>query len=128
MVGTIGPLVQGSLSKRRWRIQVTATFVSAFVAGALIVFGALALVGAAARSWNLQPSRRRGGRGPAVPGRTRPRGTAPGSYCPIGLRRQTRGGCCTGDRCWWWRDLGVRHRPGVHHVRVARLDLGAQCC
>jgi|SRR6266498_352733 hypothetical protein len=38
MVGTIGPLVQGALPRMRWRLQLTALFVTAFLVGAGAIF------------------------------------------------------------------------------------------
>jgi hypothetical protein len=60
MVGTIGPLVQGALPRMRWRLQLTALFVTAFLAGAVAIFGLCFLLGVTVHMPGLPLGLRRG--------------------------------------------------------------------
>jgi hypothetical protein len=91
MVGTIGPLVQGALPRWRWRLEITALFVSGFLAGAGIIFAAAFLLGFALQLHELPLALRRSiaASGLVVLAVTDLWARRHGAYCPVGPRRQT---------------------------------------
>ena len=91
MVGTIGPLVQGSLPRLRWRLQITALFVTAFLAGAASIFFLLFLLGVTVQVQQLPLSLRRcvAAAGLFTLASMDVWARSKGTYCPMGLKRQT---------------------------------------
>lgn len=128
MVGTIGPLVQGALPRRRSRAQITALFVAAFLAGAVAIFGVVFLLGVAAQAPQLPVGLRRcvAGAGLIVLASLDVWARAHGAYCPIGWVRQTPRGLRR-RRSWfvvaglWGLDIGL----AVTTIRVTAATWGA---
>src|SRR5262245_44424134 len=91
MVGTIGPLVQGALPRWRWRIQITALFVTGFVVGATTIFFLSFLLGETAHIHELPLPLRRAiaAAGFVALAVTDMWARNAGTYCPVGARRQT---------------------------------------
>lgn len=91
MVGTIGPLVQGSLPRKCWRIQITAMFVTAFLVGAATIFFLFFVIGNSVHVQECPVSIRRSvaAVGLAVLAPLDLWGRRNGTYCLIGWTRQT---------------------------------------
>jgi len=91
MVGTIGPLVQGALPRRRWRLQITALFVAAFLAGAALTFFLVFLLGVTVQVQQLPLSLRRGvvAAGLLTLASMDVWARSRRTYCPMRLHRQT---------------------------------------
>ena len=87
--GTLGPLVQGSTSRRAPRIA--AAFAAAFLGGALTIFAIVSVVGAALGLTQLPFEWRVGlaGAGLLPLAAADLRAIAKSTYCPISWRRQT---------------------------------------
>src|SRR5690242_6329292 len=90
MVGTIGPLVQGS-SPRRRRLQVTVLFGTAFLSGAALMFLFLFFAGATAQAGQIPLSLRRSIAAVALLALASVDVWArrSGTYCPVAWKRQT---------------------------------------
>src|SRR4051812_27539672 len=91
MVGTIGPLVQGALPGLRRRLQLTALFAAAFLAGAVSIFVLGSLLGIAGQVYQLPLGLRRSlaAAGLIVLAALDIRARARGTYCPLAWLRQT---------------------------------------
>jgi len=91
MVGTIGPLVQGALSRRRWRLQITVLFAAAFLVGAVSIFCLLFLLGVTVQVQQLPLSLRRGvaAAGLVTLASLDVWARTHGTYCPMRWHRQT---------------------------------------
>src|SRR5260370_13291101 len=91
MVGTIGPLVRGLLPRRSWRLQITILFAGGFIAGSVITFSLSYFLGAAVRIHQLPFELRNtlALAGLMVLAFVEVRARHSGTYCPLGLGRQT---------------------------------------
>ena len=91
MVGTIGPLVQGALPKWRWRLQISALFVTGFLAGAATIFVLAFFLGLAVQMHELPLALRRSvaAAGLVILALLDVWAGSRGAYCPVGLKRQT---------------------------------------
>ncbi len=128
MVGTIGPLVQGSLPRIRSRLEVTALFGTAFLVGAALIFSLFFLFGATFQVHELPLNLKRS---VAAAGLfslalidlwARNKGT----YCPIGLSRQTpRGLRCRYSRRFFVSIWGFDTGLAITTFRVAAATWGA---
>jgi hypothetical protein len=128
MVGTIGPLVQGALPRRRWRLQLTALFVTAFLVGAVAIFCLFFLLGFTVQILGLPLNLRRGVAAASLVGlalmdiwarRNR-------TYCPLRWHRQTprglrfRRSMFVGTSIWGF-DMGL----AITTIRVTGATWGA---
>jgi hypothetical protein len=128
MVGTIGPLVQGSLPRRRWRLQITALFAAAFLAGAVSIFFLVFLLGVTAHAQQLPLSLRRSlaAAGLIVLASLDVWARTHGTYCPMGWIRQTPRGLRLRRSSFvvaslWGFDIGL----AVTTIRVTAATWGA---
>jgi hypothetical protein len=128
MVGTIGPLVQGSLPRLRSRIEITAVFVAGFLAGAVAIFFLSSLLGVTLQLQELPLILRRSVAAAGLVALAmidlwaRNRKT----YCPIGLKRQTPrrlrlGHTLLAVASMWGFDTGI----AITTFRVAAATWGA---
>lgn len=103
ILGSLGPLVQGSTRGRTFRIGTAALYASAFVAGATAAFAAVHALGSALGAHDLPLSLRAGVSAAGLVSLAAVDVVALRSsrYCPIGPRRQTP------------RTLQRRHSPPV---------------
>ena len=128
MVGSIGPLVQGALPRRRWRLQITVYFAAAFLAGAVLVFLAAFLLGVLTRAGQLPLGLRRSlaAAGLVVLAGLDVWARARKTYCPIRWQRQTPRSLQFG-RSWrvvsllWGFDIGLV----LTTIRVTAATWGA---
>jgi hypothetical protein len=128
MVGTIGPLVQGALPRRRWRLQITALFVAAFLAGAALIFCLVFLLGVTSPARQLPLSLRRSlaGAGLLVLASLDIWARTHGTHCPLAWIRQTPRGLRLRHSMFvvaslWGLDTGL----AVTTIRVTAATWGA---
>ena len=109
----MGPLVQGPKLGRRDKIRIMATFGTAFVAGALVIFATLGALGAAVGAVDPSAGWRHGVGAAGLMGLAAIDLAAvrAARYCPLGWRRQTP------------KSL-VRHYPPLVVVGVWGFDTG----
>ena len=91
MVGTIGPLVQGALPRWRYRLEITALFVTGFLGGAVTIFFLSFLLGVTLHIHELPLTLRRSmaAAGLVTLAVLDVWARHKGTYCPMGWRRQT---------------------------------------
>jgi hypothetical protein len=91
MVGTIGPLVQGALPRWRGRVEITALFVTGFLGSAVTIFFLSFLLGVTVHIHELPLPLRRSiaAAGLAILALMDVWARNKGTYCLLGLRRQT---------------------------------------
>jgi hypothetical protein len=128
MVGTIGPLVQGALPRRRHRLEITALFVAGFLGGAAIIFSVSFLLGQTARLHDVPLDLRRSlaATGLAALALLDVWARRNGTWCPVTLRRQTpkrlgRHGPLAVAASVWGFDTGL----AITTFRVAAATWGA---
>jgi len=128
MVGTIGPLVQGALPRMRWRLQMTALFGAAFLAGAALTFFLVFRLGVTAQVQGLPVGLRRGvaAAGLVTLALTDVWARSNRTYCPLRWHRQTPRWLRSRHSMFvvaslWGFDTGL----AVTTIRVAAVTWGA---